>query len=72
MLPQKVFKDLSGVIAGLQQESVMMVWCSAESNEKFPGDITEPEYNVNSIQLTPSGPMKTHYGCFRLEAHQRH
>lgn len=47
-------------------------WCSTESNEKFPGDITEPECNVNSIQLTPSGPMKTHYGCFRLEAHQRH
>lgn len=47
-------------------------WSFIESNERFPCDITEPECNVNSIEVTPSGPMKTHYSCLRLGAHQRH
>lgn len=42
------------------------------ADEKFLRDITEPEFNINSTEFTPSGLLKPHYSCFGLGAHQRH
>lgn len=63
---EKVFKDLSGVIAGPQSGTVL--WdLEAPLNLMKSFLVTELECNVNSVELTPSGPMKSHYGCFGFE-----
>lgn len=71
---QKMIKDLARVIAAVSEKEcsccesqIMWNLFTAEwicvQVWKVSSDITEPECNINSIELTPSGPMKTYNNC---------
>lgn len=57
------------VVKSCTEINIQYMGLSLDAN--FSPDITVQDYNVNLVQLTPSGPMETYNSCIRLEAHQR-